>query len=504
VADVAEVATFRFALPNQRRVESIRGIHAVSAGNIWQRQPEWPEFGALGRRPEGDTMFRKLFGFLRDPEPAATSRPRRSPTLNVEWLDERLVPTVVSVSGQSNIYAAGLPAAFLPPSPAGGGVRPREVSLAALGYPAKLTFPAVTGAVSGWAAAGGYNGPDGGKSWGGKTAVPALGGISGIRNDNATMFLVGVFLGPTGQPAKAPPSLDATRANTAATSSPALGQQFFLGDGKTKAGVLQTVTVPAGATTLYLGFAEGWGFGLGRQPGFYADNGGALKVDVRAAPTSLDPQGLLHERWLAARSILIGFYQDNKSNPNVAPFAQQMLNLANLSDPAKNAWAGGVVLASLEFAAKDFVARRDYWSHPERWTGADALFIIGANTAFTVVGNRHVSEQLSPAFHSYIHSQFDAVLASHPSNLGDALLTAGRRIVGDHELFLSNAADPSVSQLGGVNLATRVAARVSIPRIAKYTRQRAFDDVISGLRQRGALTATEACLLSTTLDSNHI
>src|SRR5205823_1115043 len=98
---------------------------------------------------------------------------------------------------------------------------------------AKVDFPAVSGLVSGWAAAGGYNGPDGGPYWGGVTIVPAWKGISGIRDDHATMFLVGVFLGPNGQPAHAPPSLNVSGANSVASSSPLLGQQFFVGDGRT-------------------------------------------------------------------------------------------------------------------------------------------------------------------------------------------------------------------------------------------------------------------------------
>lgn len=231
-------------------------------------------------------MLSKLAGLFCFRKPAAAARPTPRSTLQVESLDERVVPAVVTVGAQANIYAAGTPVVTRPPSPGGGGggVRPQEVSLAALGNPVKLEFPTVTGVVSGWAARGGYNGADGGPSWGGKTLVPAHGGISGIRHDGATMFLVGVFLGPTGRPAEAPPTLDVTRANTAATSAPALAQQFFIGDGKTKAGTPQTVKVPAGATTLYLGFAEGWGFGLNRKPGFYDDNGGKLKVDVRAVP----------------------------------------------------------------------------------------------------------------------------------------------------------------------------------------------------------------------------
>lgn len=193
--------------------------------------------------------------------------------------------TLVTVSGKANIYASGLIAPAIPPSPGGGGggVYPTTINLSTLGKPSKLSFPAVSGTVSGWAAAGGFNGADGGKFWGGVTNVPAWGGISGVRDTNATMFLVGVFLGASGQPVKPPATNDVSAANSAVLAAPSLGQQFFVGDGRTIAQALQTVAVPAGATKLCLGFAENWAFGNpARLPGFYADNGGSLSVKVEA------------------------------------------------------------------------------------------------------------------------------------------------------------------------------------------------------------------------------
>jgi hypothetical protein len=215
----------------------------------------------------------------------ATVRTRRRVNLELTPcladLERRVLLTTVVVSEQANIYGAGL---RTPPDPGGGGggVLPTPVKLSALGNPKILEFPAVSGMVSGWAAAGHYNGPDGGGAWGGLTNVKAWGGISGIFDNNATMFLVGVFLGPTGQPAKAPPTLNVSNANSAVSFSPVLGQQFFIGDGRTSSNALQAFNVPAGAATLYLGFAERWGFGnQNLPPGFYSDNGGQLTVDVQ-------------------------------------------------------------------------------------------------------------------------------------------------------------------------------------------------------------------------------
>ena len=168
------------------------------------------------------------------------------------------------------------------PTPAGGGgVLPSPITLSALGNPKLLEFPEVTGEISGWAAAGNYNTADGGTAWGGVTNVKSWGGISGIVDNNATMFLVGVFLGSNGQPAKAPPTLNVSSANTVSSFSPALGQQFFIGDGHTASDALQTFNVPAGAASLYLGFAEHLYFGNQNiPPGYYSDNGGKLSVTV--------------------------------------------------------------------------------------------------------------------------------------------------------------------------------------------------------------------------------
>jgi hypothetical protein len=201
----------------------------------------------------------------------------------VDGLEQRELLSTVKVSGQANIYGAGLKN---PPAPGGGGggVLPVPVSLSVLGSPKSVVFPTATGTVSGWAARGGYNGPDGGSYWGGVTNVPAWKGISGIQDNHTTMFLVGVFLGPNGQPAKAPANLNVTNGHNVASVSPLIGQQFFIGDGRTNAGALQSFNVPTGATSLYLGFAESFGFGNPNlQPGYYDDNGGMLTVDVESS-----------------------------------------------------------------------------------------------------------------------------------------------------------------------------------------------------------------------------
>ena len=214
----------------------------------------------------------------------ATKRRNRYRRPFVDGLERRELLSLVDVSGEANIYGAGLTA---PPDPGGGGggVLPVELKLSSLGNPQVLVFPAVSGTVSGWAAEGGFNGPDGGPYWGGVTNVPEYGGISGLEDDQATMFLVGVFLGPSGQPATPPATLNVTNANNIASFSPLIGQQFFIGDGRISTQDLQKFNVPTGATRLFLGFTENYQFSHpDRLPGYYGDNGGSLTVDVEGVP----------------------------------------------------------------------------------------------------------------------------------------------------------------------------------------------------------------------------
>lgn len=93
---------------------------------------------------------------------------------------------------------------------------------------------------------------------------PSLNGISGY---NAPVdALVGVFLTdsePINNPA--PPSLDFGPTGIGTdfpTLAPALQQIFFIGDGLTGTGTgtRQTFVVPSGATRLYLGVVDGFGW----------------------------------------------------------------------------------------------------------------------------------------------------------------------------------------------------------------------------------------------------
>jgi len=122
-----------------------------------------------------------------------------------------------------------------------------------------------------------FYGP-GGNSLAGSDLLP-LDGISGYKGPEGP--LTGVFLDgsipDTGPP---PPTLDFTPSGLGtafSTLSPLLRQVFYIGDGVTGP-TFKTFIAPAGATRLFLGIPDGFGFD--GHPGAYDDNDGAYRVRV--------------------------------------------------------------------------------------------------------------------------------------------------------------------------------------------------------------------------------
>jgi hypothetical protein len=183
-----------------------------------------------------------------------------------------------TVAGTANIFGAGL---TVPPAPGGGGpgTTPFEIRFQP-GDHQDLTFQSVTGQVSccGNGAAA-FNGPDGGKNASGDTDITSYGGISGIVDPDRTMFFVGVFLTDSPAADPAPDRLTFSDAQDFAELSPQIAQTFFIGDGLSTNGTPHVFHVPAGATRLFLGFADALQFGNPTSPpGWYFDNNGALNV----------------------------------------------------------------------------------------------------------------------------------------------------------------------------------------------------------------------------------
>ena len=179
----------------------------------------------------------------------------------------------VSVSAQCNIYGAGhaSPIATCGEQP---GVPPVQIDVPAGATCIQLV--SVSGTV---ASCSGSCGPAPAGADGvtlGTYSFNSLGGISGVSS-SIGRALHGVFLGPAEPADPAPASLnfpDLSFTNLA----PLLAQQFIIGDGLTATGTgaLQTFTVPAGATRLFLGFADG------NPPciGFFQDNSGEISATV--------------------------------------------------------------------------------------------------------------------------------------------------------------------------------------------------------------------------------
>ena len=180
----------------------------------------------------------------------------------------------LTISADSNIFGAGKTSAPAPGGDTGGQLPPLYNFAAAAGQ--VLTFSNISGSVniSGFSYTSTNGNGDGNYIHG--TNIWSYGGISGIRNDNAIGFLVGVFLNDSEPTGSEPSALDFTNNTSFAELSPQLNQTFFIGDGLTGSGLgnIQRFLVPEQATRLFLGFADG--FAVQGLPAYYNDNSGSL------------------------------------------------------------------------------------------------------------------------------------------------------------------------------------------------------------------------------------
>jgi hypothetical protein len=167
----------------------------------------------------------------------------------------------LTVLGQSNPWGAGHA------TPPGGGVLPPGVILE-LGAGAVVTFPSVTGEISD----GEFQFAPDGRA--GATNVPNGAGIAGYRHSTRSRGMVGVFLSAA-EPVTAPARLSFPNGEFAELA-PGLQQLFYIGDGRQTTGAtLQRFIVPAGATRLFLGFADACST---TRVGCFVDNTGSYQV----------------------------------------------------------------------------------------------------------------------------------------------------------------------------------------------------------------------------------
>ncbi len=191
------------------------------------------------------------------------------------------IPThsaALTIPGTSDPWLAGMPNGSL------DNVGTPEPADAAPTYsPVMVTGITITpGVMLQWMATGQVGhpgdvaGPDGASSYITSHTVGANNGISDILAPIDS--LLGVFLGPN-QPnlSSAPGQLDFSSAANRdyLTLNPQLQQVFFMGDGFTSGFLAQTIIAPAGATRLYLGTMDGYG---------WANNIGAFEITMSAVP----------------------------------------------------------------------------------------------------------------------------------------------------------------------------------------------------------------------------
>ncbi|HEX4629680.1 MAG TPA: hypothetical protein VH188_01835 [Chthoniobacterales bacterium] len=207
---------------------------------------------------------------------------------------------VLTSAGQSsNIPVPGTANPWLADasSASSGDTAPAEspvlVQLVDLKAGDEITFSA-TGSVS-YAGFTPTDPPDGDNGGGGFRSLYHLsdsangGPENGIAGLNAPAdALIGVFLGPN---APSPDSLPASFLNFAPNGNvpgnidytnlaPAIAQPFFIGDGLTSSGTPQRITVPAGATRLFLGAMDGTG---------WYNNTGSFSVSIALAFSAPPP-----------------------------------------------------------------------------------------------------------------------------------------------------------------------------------------------------------------------
>ncbi len=121
-----------------------------------------------------------------------------------------------------------------------------------------------------------FFGPEGAAASSDLTALDGISGYKGTEGALAAVFLDDSI--PSAGPAPATLDFIPVAARDYLSLTPLLNQVFFVGNGETSGGVAQMFTAPAGATRLFFGIPDGFGFG--GDPGAYDDNDGSYEIRV--------------------------------------------------------------------------------------------------------------------------------------------------------------------------------------------------------------------------------
>lgn len=182
----------------------------------------------------------------------------------------------ILVPGQANIYAATLDA--LPEMSGGAGVLPPSINFIA--RPGQVMTVSNTSGETNCCSGSPSDPPDGVNS-ASATNLNSFQDISGIVHPSRTMFLTAVFTNGRNSAELPPASLDYNDIDSETTVEffPELNQVFYVGDGLTTDGTVQSFFVPESATAVSFGVADGFSFS--GEPGFYDDNTGEWQVSFR-------------------------------------------------------------------------------------------------------------------------------------------------------------------------------------------------------------------------------
>jgi hypothetical protein len=175
------------------------------------------------------------------------------------------------IDSKSNIFLSGI--TTQPQAESDSGRLPVSVSI-----PAGKSYAEFSGTSGNISCGQSFFDADGGSCGGGSTDLQNMGNVSGIINNNSTMFLAGVFLSNNPDAANIPQRMDASNANSSDTIKPLLQQTFYIGNGLTDKKTAQHFVIPKGATKLYLGFADGMSFH--GTPGAYSDNKDSVVTNI--------------------------------------------------------------------------------------------------------------------------------------------------------------------------------------------------------------------------------
>ena len=211
----------------------------------------------------------------------------------------------VTIDGSDAIWLAGRTTLVIPAANLGwpgglirhGGPTPEEILetlppglTVAAGDIVRVLDPA-SGGISFFNGFGGtIYGPEG-NGLPDSSSIGSFGGISGYLGTQGA--LVGVFLDSSEPTSGAPATLNFSNAGLGTeftTLSPGLGQVFYIGNGVTSGNVFQQFVAPTGATRVFLGISDAFGFN--GAPGAFDDNDGAyrIRVGINQVPTPAVPE----------------------------------------------------------------------------------------------------------------------------------------------------------------------------------------------------------------------